>query len=319
MVTVGDRSDQHVTMPPLARGVLQGDRRSIARAISSVEAREEGARVLLSALCPHTGTAHLVGVTGPPGVGKSTLINQLARAYRRRDVRVGIIGVDPTSPFTGGALLGDRIRMRDLAGDRGVFIRSMATRGAVGGLAQAAFDAAQILDAAEYEIIFVETVGAGQDEVEIARLAHTTVVIEAPGLGDDIQAIKAGLMEIADVFVVNKADRAGADQAIYALQAMLGGSTLAWCPPICRAIALDGTGMPDLVTAIESHRVHLESKGQLEEIERQRARVQLERLLQGELFARFLARLDPGILESVVSRIALRDLALYDALKELGM
>jgi LAO/AO transport system kinase len=189
----------------LVQGVLRGDRLSIACAISLVEEQRPPVRALLDALYPHAGQAHLVGITGSPGTGKSTLVNQLARAYRQRQVRVGVIAIDPTSPFSGGALLGDRIRMRDLAGDPGVFIRSMATRGASGGLATTTSDTVQILDAAGYKVILIETVGVGQDEVAIARTAHTVVVVEAPGLGDDIQALKAGLMEIADIFVINKA------------------------------------------------------------------------------------------------------------------
>jgi LAO/AO transport system kinase len=199
----------------LAQAVLSGDRLALARTLTQVENGTAEGISALSSLFPHTGKAHLVGVTGASGTGKSSLVNQLARYYRNPigdalPRRVGIVAVDPTSPFSGGAILGDRIRMRDLAGDPGVFIRSMATRGSLGGIASATASVAQVLDAAGYDLVLIETVGAGQSEVDIARLAHTTIVVEAPGLGDDIQAIKAGILEIADVLVVNKADLPGA-------------------------------------------------------------------------------------------------------------
>jgi LAO/AO transport system kinase len=305
-------------MEQLAHNVLLGERRSIARAISVVEDRRPGYQVLLSALYRHTGRARRVGITGASGTGKSTLVTHLAQAYRARGDRVGIIGVDPSSPYTGGALLGDRIRMRDLAGDPGIFIRSMATRGARGGLAQATSDAVQILDAAGYEVILIETVGAGQDEVEIARIAHTTLVIEAPGLGDDIQAIKAGLIEVADVLVVNKADLQGADQAVYVLQDMLALAQVPWMPPICKTVALDGTGIDDLVAAIAAHQTYLQT-GPGERRERARVRRQIEGLVQEALLAQFLEGLPPGLLDDIVSRVAVRDLAPHEALAELGL
>ena len=206
----------------LALQLLAGNRRALARTISLVEDGGPEARALLAALYPHTGRGHVIGVTGAPGTGKSTLVNALAKAYREQGRTVGIIAVDPTSPFSGGALLGDRVRMRDLAGDPGVFIRSMATRGSLGGLARATADVIAVLDAAGFDRILVETVGVGQAEVDIAGAAHTTIVVEAPGLGDEVQAIKAGVLEIADLFAVNKADREGADHTVMALQMMQG-------------------------------------------------------------------------------------------------
>ncbi|HFB52490.1 MAG TPA: methylmalonyl Co-A mutase-associated GTPase MeaB, partial [Anaerolineae bacterium] len=205
----------------LSEQVLQGKRRAIARLISRIENEHPEARQALEDLFPHTGNAHLVGITGAPGTGKSSLVNELAKALRRQNKTVAIIAVDPTSPFSGGAILGDRIRMRELSGDRGVFIRSMASRGSLGGLARGVYDAIKVFDAAGFDVILIETVGVGQGEVDIARTAHTVLVVEAPGLGDDIQAIKAGILEIADIFVVNKADKPGANNTVAALRAML--------------------------------------------------------------------------------------------------
>src|SRR5512137_2285415 len=203
----------------LTDSVLRGDRLALARLLTQVENQTLDGRLALEALFPHSGKAHLIGVTGAPGTGKSTLVNRLALFFRGQNKRVAVVAVDPSSPFTGGAVLGDRVRMRDLAGDPGVFIRAMASRGSLGGLAQSTANMARVFDAAGFDKVIIETVGAGQSEVDIARLAHTTLVVEAPGLGDDIQAIKAGILEIADVLVVNKADRPGADQTEKALRA----------------------------------------------------------------------------------------------------
>jgi LAO/AO transport system kinase len=205
----------------LAEAILSGDRRAMARLITRIENDAASAHAELAQLYAHTGRAHILGITGAPGAGKSTLVNELAKAYRADSRRVGVLAVDPTSPFSGGAVLGDRIRMRDLSGDPGVFIRSMASRGSLGGLARATASAIKVLDAAGFDVVMVETVGAGQSEVEIAQTAHTVVVVEAAGMGDDVQAIKAGLLEIADVFAVNKADRPGADHTIAALEMLL--------------------------------------------------------------------------------------------------
>src|SRR5215207_5348881 len=225
----------------LTKSVLEGDRLSISRLLTQVENDSQEARDTLAELFPHTGNAHLIGVTGAPGTGKSSLVNQLALYYRKDRTsrkKVAIIAVDPSSPFTGGAVLGDRVRMRDLSGDNGVFIRSMATRGSLGGLAQTTASLAQVFDAAGFDIIIIETVGAGQSEVDVARLAHTTIVVEAPGMGDDIQAIKAGILEIADILVINKADRPGVENTERALR-----STLELAHPTKRVFRHHGTTM----------------------------------------------------------------------------
>jgi LAO/AO transport system kinase len=243
-----------------AKGVLAGNRRSIAKAITMIENNPDQAQELTAQIYPHTGKAHIIGLTGAGGAGKSTLIEKLVREYRRKGKTVGIIAVDPTSPFTGGAFLGDRIRMQELSTDEGVFIRSMATRNYAGGLARATKDAVKVLDAAGKDIVIVETVGAGQSEVEIIKVAQTIVVVHAPGLGDEIQAIKAGIMEIADVFVVNKADRENANKAVIDIQAnlQLNSKESRWKPPVLKTTALTGEGVPELIEKIEEHRCFLE-------------------------------------------------------------
>ncbi len=241
--------------------ILKGDRKTIAKLITLVENNSQDAAKILDALTPYTGNAHIIGFTGPPGCGKSTLIDKLTKELRKRRKTVAIIAVDPTSPFTGGAILGDRIRMQELSTDKGIFIRSMATRGAFGGIADATENVAKILDASGKDIIFIETVGAGQSEVEIMNVVHTCVVIFSPGLGDDIQAIKAGLMEIADVFVVNKADLNGADKAAYTLNEFLAythGTT--WVPPVLKTIAIENKGIYELIDAIKAHGNYLKSE-----------------------------------------------------------
>ncbi len=303
--------------------VLAGEQRALARLISLVEDNLPSARAALATLYPHTGRAHVVGVTGAPGTGKSTLVNVLAQAIREQGQTVGIVAVDPTSPFTGGALLGDRVRMRDLAGDPGIFIRSMATRGSLGGLAQATGDAVKVLDAAGFDVVLVETVGAGQAEVDIARTAHTTIVIEAPGLGDEVQALKAGLLEIADVLVVNKADRPEAARTARALEVTLdlGRNNQAddgdWRPPVLMTVALDGTGVDEVLEAIVAHRAYLRESDLWARRERERARTDLMRMLERELVDRLLERVGEETLERWVDRVTDREADVYAAVRAL--
>jgi LAO/AO transport system kinase len=244
----------------IAKGILAGDRRSIAKAITIVENDDQEAQKLIAEIYPHTGKAHIIGLTGAGGAGKSTLIEKMVKEYRRIGKKVGVVAVDPTSPFTGGALLGDRIRMQELCKDKDVFIRSMATRNYAGGIAKATKDAVRVLDASGKDIVMVETVGAGQSEVEIIRVAQTIVVVHAPGLGDDIQAIKAGIMEIADIFVMNKADREGADKAVIDIQSnlQLNNKKRPWKPLVLKTVALTGEGIPELIEQIVQHRCFLE-------------------------------------------------------------
>jgi LAO/AO transport system kinase len=298
--------------------IRAGDPRAVARAISAIEGG--GARDIITAIFRYTGRAHVIGVTGAPGTGKSTLVNVIAKDYRRRGQRVGIVAVDPTSPFSGGAILGDRLRMQDLACDPGVFIRSMATRGSLGGLAAATSDAVQVLDAAGYEIILVETVGAGQNEVDIAKNAHTTLVVEAPGLGDSIQAIKAGILEIADVLVVNKADHDEASATVAALEMNLGLKSTAeyeWRPPVLKTIALTGEGVAEVIEWIGKHRAHLVSNHLLAARERTRIRAELERIVQHELMLRLTRDVKGGLLDICVAKIAARELDVYQAAEDL--
>jgi LAO/AO transport system kinase len=248
------------TAEEIVKGVLAGNRRSIAKAITAIENDTSQAREIVAQIYPHTGKAHIIGLTGAGGAGKSTLIEKILREYRRRGKTVGVVAVDPTSPFTGGAFLGDRIRMQELSTDEGVFIRSMATRNYAGGIARATKDAVKVLDAAGKDEVIVETAGAGQSEVEIVKVAQTIVVIHAPGLGDEIQAIKAGIMEIADIFVVNKADRENANKAVIDIQSnlQLNNKESPWKPPVMKTTALTGEGVPELIGKIEEHRCFLE-------------------------------------------------------------
>jgi GTPase len=242
--------------------IRAGDVRALARTISIIEDNRPESRELLKALFNFTGCARVIGLTGAPGAGKSTLVDQLAREYRKQERTVGILAVDPTSPYTGGAILGDRIRMQSHHADPGIYIRSMATRGNLGGLARATTDAATVLDAAGKDIVLIETVGVGQDEIDIVRLADVTVVILVPGMGDDVQTIKAGIMEIADIFVINKSDREGADRVEREIRSMqsLAIRSDKWTPPIIKTVAMDGKGVPELAAAIVNYEQFLEQK-----------------------------------------------------------
>ena len=317
--------------------VLEGKRLAIARLLTQVENDSPEGRTALAELFPHTGKAHLIGVTGAPGTGKSSLVNQLTLYYRKQNKKIAIIAVDPSSPFTGGAVLGDRVRMRDLSGDEGVFIRSMASRGSVGGLAQTTASFTQVFDAAGFDIIVIETVGAGQSEVDIARLAHTTLVVEAPGLGDDIQAIKAGILEIADVLVVNKADRPGVENTERALRSTLElahptkrifhhhGQTMSidapeshaniWIPPINKTVSTDGKGIPELADSIAKHIAHLRQSGDWALRDRSRLKSELEAVLQEELVKRFFERVQKAEYEAVVEKVLNRTISPYEAIK----
>jgi LAO/AO transport system kinase len=263
----------------LIEGVRSGDRRSIARAISLVEDGADELEALSSALFAHTGSAHTIGLTGSPGVGKSTLASAIVTAARARERTIAVLAIDPSSPFTGGALLGDRVRMQEHATDPGVFIRSMATRGHLGGMALAAPEAIRILDASGVDDVVVETVGVGQAEVDVAAATDTTIVVVAPGWGDQVQVAKAGILEIADVFVVNKADRDGAEAAMRDLRQMMRmGAERDWTPPVVATTAARGEGLDDLWGAIEQHRAHLDSTGDLARLRRERLAREVEAL-----------------------------------------
>ncbi len=303
----------------IAKGVLTGDKKSIARAITMAENTPEEAQSLIAAVYPHTGKAHVIGLTGPGGSGKSTLIEKMVREYRQRGKTVGVIAVDPTSPFTGGAFLGDRIRMQELTTDNGVFIRSMATRNNPGGIAKATRDAVKILDASGKDVIIVETVGAGQSEVEIIKVAQTVIVIHAPGLGDEIQAIKAGLMEIADIFVVNKADRENADKAVVDIQAMLqlDNKEKAWTPPIIKTIALTSEGVPQLIEKIEEHWQFLQ-RGLLHKRSLEKAEAELVEAIKDKVTSSIIEKLKrEKCFEEILRRIVEREIDPVSAAEKL--
>ena len=277
----------------LVEGVLSGNRRDLARLISLIEDEEPSVPEALGQLYRHTGRGHIVGITGPPGSGKSTLVTRMTTEYRTRNKTVGIVCVDPSSPFTGGALLGDRIRMQEHALDREVFVRSMGTRGHLGGLARATSDAVRAIDAFGKDIIIVETVGAGQSEVEVIDIAHTILVIDVPGAGDDIQAIKAGIMEIADIFVVNKSDMPGAERKVTEINAMLDTDSRerAWRPPVLMTNARDGEGIAGLVDTIDAHRKYLVDSGLLAEKGLQRSREELKTIMEHKLTTELMEKL----------------------------
>jgi len=326
----------------LSQALLNGDRLALARLLTKVENDSTEGREALIELFPHTGRAHLIGVTGAPGTGKSSLVNQMALYYRKNeDKRIAIVAVDPSSPFTGGAVLGDRVRMRDLSGDINVFIRSMASRGSLGGLAQATANVVQVFDAAGFDVVIVETVGAGQSEVDVARLAHTTLVVEAPGLGDDIQAIKAGILEIADILVINKADRPGVENAEKALKSMLelahptarvfkhhgtymsaslpepDANSNMWIPPIQKTVSTEGQGIAELIRSIARHAEYLRLSGGWALRERTRLEVEIEALIREGLMNRFREEVPAERYEEILDQVLTRNISPWEAVRQL--
>ncbi len=303
----------------LSKGVLQGDKRSIARLITIVENRLPEAQKAISMIYPHTGKAFAIGITGPPGVGKSTLIEKLVREIRRREETVGVIAVDPTSPFSGGAFLGDRVRMQNLSTDVGVFIRSMATRGSPGGVARATKDAMKVLDASGTSFVIVETVGAGQSEVEIIKITETVVVVLSPAVGDDIQAMKAGMMEIGDIFVVNKSDLEGADKVVIDVRDMLNLQTseTGWRPPVVRTSAVSGAGVDELFEKILLHREYtLDSDDR--EFRRRRTEDEITSIIQQKATEYILSSLkESGEFDNIVKKVTKLELDPYSAVDKL--
>jgi LAO/AO transport system kinase len=301
----------------LAEKILQGDIRAAARLMRDVDDGFSSALDELKILYPYTGKAYIIGITGPPGAGKSTLTDQITAAFRQQGKRVGIVAVDPTSPFTGGAILGDRIRMNRHADDAGVFIRSLATRGALGGISRSTGEVVNIMDAMGMDVVIIETVGVGQDEIDIVRMAHTTTVVMVPGLGDDIQAIKAGILEIADVFVVNKADRDGADRTARELTVMLEMGNRRqeeWLPRVLKTEASRGAGIDELIAEFEKHRSHLFSSGVIERFTTEKNAAVFTEMLKERLFRQlYEALVADGSFGRIVAGMAKRELDPYSA------
>ncbi|HET9307604.1 MAG TPA: methylmalonyl Co-A mutase-associated GTPase MeaB [Candidatus Sulfotelmatobacter sp.] len=297
-----------------------GDPRALARGISIVENRAPGWSDLLKALFPHSGRARVIGLTGAPGAGKSTLVDQLARVYRKDNRSVGIIAVDPTSPYSGGAILGDRIRMQEHFADPGIYIRSMATRGSLGGLARTTADVATVLDASGRDVILIETVGVGQDEVDIVRLADITVVMLVPGMGDDVQTIKAGIMEIADIFVINKSDREGAERVEREIRAL---QTLAtrhdgWTPPIVKTVASDGTGVQELAEAIVGYEEYLQKENRALKKRVENWQERLVEMLRDAMLDKARAQLGDGNMARLAAEVAEHKRDPYSLVEEIA-